>query len=72
MVQERDRGTFHDRRAAGECELRGEEQLSPELPGISARSGGEVEGAGDEGAEVRGGGEVRRAGGGAGAGVLIW
>ena len=41
-----------ERGAAGERELRGEEQLSPELPGIGAGSVGEVEGAEREGAEV--------------------
>ena len=45
-------GVVRDRRAAGERELRGEEQLSPELPGIGARSVGEVEGAEREGVEV--------------------
>ena len=35
------------------------------------RSVREAQGAGDEGAEVRGRGEIRRAGGGAGAGLLI-
>ncbi len=44
--------------------------LYPELPRIRARSLGEVERAGDEGAEARGRGEVRRARGGSGAGVL--
>ena len=46
------RGAGGERRVARERELRGEEQLSPELPGIGAGSVGEVERAGDEGAEV--------------------
>ena len=67
---ERAGGAGRERGAAGERELRGEKQFPARLPGIRAGSVGEVEGAGDEGAEVRGGGEVSRAGGGAGAGVL--
>ena len=49
---ERAGGAGRERGVAGERELRGEEQLSPELSGIRAGSVGEVERAGDQGAEV--------------------
>ena len=49
---ERQGGAGRERVAAGERELRGEEQLSLELPGIRAGGVSEVERAGDEGAEV--------------------
>src|SRR5437870_1504300 len=40
------------RGAAGECELRGEEQFPPGLPGVRAGRVGEVQGAGAEGAKL--------------------
>ena len=60
-----------ERSVAGERELRGEEQLPVGLPGVRAGSIRKTQRAEQEGAEVRGCGEVRRTSGGAGVGVLI-
>jgi hypothetical protein len=67
---ERAGGAGHERGVAGERELRGEEQLLVEFPGIRAGSVREAQRAEHEGSEVRGRGEVRRTSGSAGVGVL--
>ena len=59
-----------ERRVAGQCELRGEEQFSFELPRIRARRFGQAERAEHQRRKILGRGEVSTTGGGAGAGVL--